>query len=187
MLEMSYTEQKLIAAVVSDGLRPVLAVSELGAPLRLLSLIKQCWGQDPNNRPCFTDIVAELSSIRDEVKNAEVKKIIVPEPTISAQLSIENNPSSQIYGGSVNWSTQGAEISSEISIVGALNTSTSYDFLNDESSYKPVLSWGSFAACGQRETMEDTHFLIPGICDLKDVYLFGVFDGHRGEQLVGKI
>ncbi|XP_057549795.1 protein kinase and PP2C-like domain-containing protein isoform X2 [Amaranthus tricolor] len=180
VLEMSYTEQKLIAAVVSDGLRPVLAVSELGAPLRLLSLIKQCWGQDPNNRPCFTDIVAELSSIRDEVKNAEVKKIIVPEPTISAQLSIENNPSSQIYGGSVNWSTQGAEISSEISIVGALNTSTSYDFLNDESSYKPVLSWGSFAACGQRETMEDTHFLIPGICDLKDVYLFGVFDGHRG-------
>lgn len=28
--------------------------------------------------------------------------------------------------------------------------------------------------------MEDTHFLLPQFCSDKDVYVFGIFDGHRG-------
>ncbi|XP_019103810.1 protein kinase and PP2C-like domain-containing protein isoform X2 [Beta vulgaris subsp. vulgaris] len=78
-LEMSYTEQKLIAAVVSDGLRPVMVDSESG---RILT-----------------------------------------------------------------------------------------GLLREQKFPARLLS---------RETMEDTHFLMPRICDQKDFYLFGVFDGHRG-------
>ncbi|KAJ6756544.1 PROTEIN PHOSPHATASE 2C [Salix purpurea] len=46
--------------------------------------------------------------------------------------------------------------------------------------YHPKLSWGSFATCGKRETMEDTHFLMPHMCNEKDIHAFGIFDGHRG-------
>lgn len=181
---MSYTEQKLIAAVVSDGLRPVMVDSESGAPLGLLSLIKRCWDADPDNRPCFTDIVSELQSIRDELKNMEDKKNIFVEANAFPQQFMEQSSNSQIYRENINWSTQGAEISSKTSLGMGSRKETTFDYPNDASSYIPVLSWGSFAACGQRETMEDTHFLMPRICDQKDFYLFGVFDGHRGEKIV---
>lgn len=180
VLEMSYTEQKLIAAVVSDGLRPVLVGSDTGAPLSLLSLIKRGWDADPDNRPSFTDIVSELKSICDEVKNMVEKKILSVEPTESAQQFMEQSSNSQLYGESINWSHQGAEISNKIYLGVTSSHATSFDYPNDISSYNPVLSWGSFAARGQRETMEDTHFLMPWICDQKDNYFFGVFDGHRG-------
>ncbi|XP_027173424.1 protein kinase and PP2C-like domain-containing protein isoform X2 [Coffea eugenioides] len=88
---MNYTEQKLTAAVVSEGLRPVLASSKLGASASVLSLIERCWDADPE-----------------------------------------------------------------------------------------IVSWGSFATCGRRETMEDRHFLMPHLCDEKDIHAFGIFDGHRG-------
>ncbi|XP_027155878.1 protein kinase and PP2C-like domain-containing protein isoform X3 [Coffea eugenioides] len=91
VLEMNYTEQKLTAAVVSEGLRPVLASSKLGASASVLSLIERCWDADPE-----------------------------------------------------------------------------------------IVSWGSFATCGRRETMEDRHFLMPHLCDEKDIHAFGIFDGHRG-------
>ncbi|GMP47247.1 hypothetical protein CsSME_00015099 [Camellia sinensis var. sinensis] len=49
-----------------------------------------------------------------------------------------------------------------------------------QKAYHPVLSWGSFGTCGRRETMEDTHFLMPHMCGEKDIHVFGIFDGHRG-------
>ncbi|GMP47272.1 hypothetical protein CsSME_00015104 [Camellia sinensis var. sinensis] len=49
-----------------------------------------------------------------------------------------------------------------------------------QKTYHPVLSWGSFGTCGRRETMEDTHFLMPHMCGEKDIHVFGIFDGHRG-------
>ncbi|XP_021748989.1 protein kinase and PP2C-like domain-containing protein isoform X1 [Chenopodium quinoa] len=178
VLEMNYTEQKLIAAVVSDGLRPVLADFESGAPLSLLSLIQRCWDADPNTRPSFTDVVSELKSICDEVKNMVEKNTSV-ERTASKQFMGQTS-NSQLYGESINWSNQGAEISKKIYLGVTSRTPASVDNPNDISSYNPVLSYGSFAACGQRETMEDTHFLNPWLCDQKNIYFFGVFDGHRG-------
>ncbi|XP_021745592.1 protein kinase and PP2C-like domain-containing protein isoform X1 [Chenopodium quinoa] len=179
VLEMNYTEQKLIAAVVSDGLRPVLADSESGAPSSLLSLIQRCWDADPNSRPSFTVVVSELKSICDEVKNMVEKKNISVERTASQQFMGQTS-NSKLYGESINWSNQGAEISKKIYLCVTSRTPASFDYPNDISSYNPVLSYGSFAACGQRETMEDTHFLNPWLCDQKNIYFFGVFDGHRG-------
>jgi serine/threonine protein phosphatase PrpC len=28
--------------------------------------------------------------------------------------------------------------------------------------------------------MEDTHFMLPHVSEEKDVFAFGIFDGHRG-------
>jgi hypothetical protein len=44
---MTYTAQQLTAAVVSQGLRPVLALPESGAPQKLLSLIQHFWDPHP--------------------------------------------------------------------------------------------------------------------------------------------
>ncbi|KAK9725968.1 hypothetical protein RND81_05G180600 [Saponaria officinalis] len=182
VLEMNYTEQKLVAAVASEGLRPVLASLESGVPLSLLSLITRCWDTDPNNRPPFTDVVVKLNSIWHEVKSMEEKQNTLSEQTVSSQKPMEqsSSSSSRLYGENINWFSEGERISSKLSLGVSLDTTTSTNYHHDASSYVPVLSWGSFATCGQRETMEDIHFVMPQFSDQKDIYLFGVFDGHRG-------
>ncbi|CAI9296650.1 unnamed protein product [Lactuca saligna] len=60
VLEMNYTDKQLTATVVSKGLRPGLAGTELGAPPRLLSLVQRCWEADMHNRSSFDDIISKL-------------------------------------------------------------------------------------------------------------------------------
>jgi len=64
VLEMTYTEQQLTAAVVSQGLRPALALPKSGVPSVLLSLIQRCWDSDPEKRPSFENIIDELNIIQ---------------------------------------------------------------------------------------------------------------------------
>ena len=61
---MTYTEQQLTSAIVSQGLRPALALPESGSPPSLLSLIQRCWDPDPEERPSFEDIIQELNVIQ---------------------------------------------------------------------------------------------------------------------------
>uniref|UniRef100_A0A2N9EGY7 Protein-serine/threonine phosphatase n=1 Tax=Fagus sylvatica TaxID=28930 RepID=A0A2N9EGY7_FAGSY len=148
VLEMNYTEQQLTAAVVSDGLRPVLAGPELGAPPKRQQR-KRRW-----------PLVNLRSSHDDQLMNATNKL--------------------RTYQESINWSTQGEHFSRRASCAADSTLSIWLDFSYDPLAYHPVLSWGSFATCGRRETMEDTHFLMPHMCNEKDIHLFGIFDGHRG-------
>ncbi|KAL0359658.1 UNVERIFIED_CONTAM: protein kinase and PP2C-like domain-containing protein [Sesamum angustifolium] len=74
VLEMNYTEQRLTAAVVSEGLRPVLAGPESGVPTGLLSLIHRCWDADPQNRPSLSDIVSELNVMLEYAETAGARK-----------------------------------------------------------------------------------------------------------------
>ncbi|XP_048435403.1 protein kinase and PP2C-like domain-containing protein isoform X2 [Pyrus x bretschneideri] len=180
VLEMNYTEQQLTAAVVSDGLRPVLADPESGVPPALLSVIQRCWDANSQNRPSFDDIVAELVII---LKHRE--KIKEPDSSFHDSLnSLGNQPidvgnNLQAYQEGINWFTQG-----ENSINRACEPKHGLEkwlqASNDTLAYHPVLSWGSFATCGRRETMEDTHFLLPHVCNERDIHVFGIFDGHRG-------
>ncbi|OWM78879.1 hypothetical protein CDL15_Pgr003050 [Punica granatum] len=183
VLEMNYTEQQLTAAVVSDGLRPVLAGPDLGVPDDISSLIKKCWDGNPHNRPSFNDIVMELDSILDR-RNRTKEEDISIEKFSSAQ--IDNNHVTETgsflsYQESINWSSQGAQFSKKASLA-ADNSVTRFwpETASVPSDYRPTLSWGSFATCGRRESMEDTHFLLPHMCNEKDVHMFGIFDGHRG-------
>lgn len=171
VLEMKYTEQKLTAAVASEGLRPVLAGPESGAPARLSSLINRCWDATPGSRPSFSDIVAELDSICEELNIRKNQALGRPK-------SVSESDKAQAFQESVDWFVQGQKISKAITSLDS-GMRTWCDDSNDNVAYHPVLSWGSFATCGRREAMEDTHFIMPRLFD-KDIHFFGIFDGHRG-------
>ncbi|KAK7267191.1 hypothetical protein RIF29_19856 [Crotalaria pallida] len=178
VLEMNYTEQQLTAAVVSDGLRPVLATEELGIPSTLLSMIQKCWDANPENRPSFDDIVKELDFIMEHRNINNGEDIHIRSHNLHPdQLADETL---QAYGESINWSTQGELLARSASSATNSGLRTWQDSCDEPLTFLPTLSWGSYATCGRRETMEDTHFVLPHMCDEKDLYAFGIFDGHRG-------
>ncbi|KDP31173.1 hypothetical protein JCGZ_11549 [Jatropha curcas] len=185
VLEMKYTEQQLTAAVVSGKLRPVLAGPRSGASTSILSLIQRCWDENPENRPSFTDIVLELGPILEHRKKSIEENLALGESSIlqDDQL-IDGVNNSRILHESVNWSTQGELSSKKASLVVNSGLRNWVDYLYDPLAYHPVLSWGSFATCGRRETMEDIHFLMPQICNEKDIHFFAIFDGHRGIRII---
>lgn len=179
VLEMNYTEQKLTAAVVSDGLRPVLAGPESGVPSTLVSLIQRCWDATSQNRPSFDDIVAELGSILEDRKRIKEPDIVygaAPNFPVDQHMDAANNL--HAYQEGIDWYIR-AENFTKRADESKSGTAVWPDASNDPWAYRPVLSWGSFATCGRRETMEDTHFLLPHMHN-EDIHVFGIFDGHRG-------
>lgn len=178
---MNYTEQQLTAAVVSEGLRPVLAGPDTCAPAILLSLIQRCWDAKPQSRPSFNDIIAALDPIMEHRNRVEEEKKAFSEHSNSHNnLFINDIGNHRAYQESVNWFTQGEHLSKRASVAEICNGKFLFGHLNDPLAYQPILSWGSFASCGRRETMEDTHFLVPHMCNINDIHTFGIFDGHRG-------
>ncbi|KAL5546796.1 hypothetical protein UlMin_006483 [Ulmus minor] len=180
VLEMNYTEQQLTAAVVSEGLRPVLSGPESSVPSTLLSLIQRCWDANPQSRPSFQDIVAEFGSISEHRKITEGAGVPGGTPITPKDQPLDVVNSIQAFQDDINWSTQGEQFSKRASCVTNSSLSNWLDSSHDTVAYHPVLSWGSFATCGRRESMEDTHFLIPHMCSERDIHVFGIFDGHRG-------
>ncbi|XP_057785766.1 protein kinase and PP2C-like domain-containing protein [Salvia miltiorrhiza] len=176
VLEMNYTEQQLTAAVVSEGLRPVLAGPESGASTSLLSLIKRCWDTDPQNRPSFSDIVLELDvMLRSGNRTDEKADTSASSITPRDHVDTTNTPS---YQEPLNWFSQGKDIRKSSYVPS--ESVTSAWLSSDDTVYCPVLSWGSFSTCGRRETMEDTHFMMPRFCNENNIHFFGILDGHRG-------
>ncbi|CAM8981929.1 unnamed protein product [Rhodiola kirilowii] len=177
VLEMNYNEQQLTVAVVSDGLRPSLAGDDIGATAALQSLIQRCWDANPKNRPSFKDIIEELEHIIKD--SAKGDKDISINSAFDGH-DTDRNQGSLTRHSSVNWHTLG-----QLKSTGASSPQTASGFpswldTSNHLGYHPVISCGSFATCGKRETMEDTHFLIPKMCNGGDVHMFGIFDGHRG-------
>ncbi|KAJ9566796.1 hypothetical protein OSB04_002762 [Centaurea solstitialis] len=177
VLEMNYTEQQLTAAVVSEGLRPALAGTELGAPSRLLSLIERCWDADIHIRPSFDDIITELDLIigTNKKRSTMEENNVVSESSSSDESTNIVQPSKE----PINWFVQG-KIYQNTTCSNGLRVKSWATRSDNSSLYLPVLSWGSFATCGRRETMEDTHFLMPHAWNEEDIHIFGIFDGHRG-------
>lgn len=170
---MTYTEQQLTAAIVSQGLRPALALPEFGAPPILLSLIQRCWDPDPEKRPSFEHIIDELNIVQKHLdSNASLP---------SSPVSKSQNGSIEVhhYQEALNWFKQG-ELFVKRSSRSDLTENLWPGCFGKSSEYHPTLSWGSFATCGRRETMEDTHFMLPHMSEEKYVFAFGIFDGHRG-------
>ncbi|KAE8702469.1 Protein kinase and PP2C-like domain-containing protein [Hibiscus syriacus] len=181
VLEMNYTEQQLTAAVSSGGLRPVLAGIDSGIPASMLSLIQKCWDANPQNRPSFDDIVLELDGILQQRKKMGKEGFSLQLSSIShGHQVIDSVKNLHTYQEKINWSTQGECLSKGTSFGVNSGLRMWLDSFDDSLAYLPLLSWGSFATCGRRESMEDTHFLMPFVCNEKDVHAFGVFDGHRG-------
>lgn len=174
VLEMTYTEQQLTASVVSQGLRPALALPESGAPPSLLSLIQRCWEPDPQQRPSFENIIEELNLIQ---------KILVTNSCAPSSHFVNKNQNGNAevhhYQEALNWFNQGEQLTNKANKLDYTVNPWS-DSFDQSPTYHPTLSWGSFATCGRRESMEDTHFMLPHMSEEKDVHSFGIFDGHRG-------
>lgn len=182
VLEMTYTEQQLTAAITSEGLRPVLAGPESGLPSSLLSLIQLCWDGNPAQRPSFDFLVKSLELIivqyKQEVlenKNRDGTSILDANQPCPTPVSC--NDQNQV---DINWSLQGAINAEKRQSDDQFTVKKWLKPLAEQAVYHPTLSWGSFATCGRRETMEDTHFLLPHLGNEKHVFAFGIFDGHRG-------
>ncbi|CAE6042063.1 unnamed protein product [Arabidopsis arenosa] len=181
VLEMNYTEQQLTAAIVSSGLRPALAETGLHLPKNLLSLIQNCWEADPSKRPSSDNVVLELESIWEQVRGKLQGHLL--EKTYNSQSDTDGADiikNSGEYRDTVNWSSQGECLSKKSSVSTVFDVKLWSTSIDDPSSYVPVISCGSFATCGRRESMEDTHFLMPHMCNEESIHLFAIFDGHRG-------
>ncbi|KAG7569969.1 Protein kinase domain [Arabidopsis thaliana x Arabidopsis arenosa] len=181
VLEMNYTEQQLTAAIVSSGLRPALAETGLHLPKNLLSLIQNCWEADPSKRPSSDNVVLELESIWEQVRGKLQGHLL--EKTYNYQSDTDGADiikNSGEYRDTVNWSSQGECLSKKSSVSTVFDVKLWSTSIDDPSSYVPVISCGSFATCGRRESMEDTHFLMPHMCNEESIHLFAIFDGHRG-------
>lgn len=176
---MNYTEQQLTAAIVSSGLRPALAETGLHVPKSLLALIQNCWGADPSKRPSLDDVVLELESLWELEREKQQSRFL--ETTSIARSGNEVDiKHTRDYGDNVNWSSQGECLSKKSSLSTVPDLKSWSSSTDGSSRYVPIVSWGSFATCGRRESMEDTHFLMPHMCNEENIHLFAIFDGHRG-------
>ncbi|KAJ4770425.1 protein kinase family protein / protein phosphatase 2C (PP2C) family protein [Rhynchospora pubera] len=172
VLEMTYTEQQLIAKVVSEGLRPVIATPESGYPASLITLIERCWNPDPLSRPSFQEIVEVLSVLHNKLK---------PIPTTKHGKSGESGTMKvNQYQEDVDWYKQGEKLGKKLEMQDRNGEVFTWLISSTDQTYRPTLSWGSFSTCGRRETMEDAHFMKPCMFDDHDIHAFGIFDGHRG-------
>jgi hypothetical protein len=185
VLEMTYTEQQLTASITSEGLRPVLAGPESGLPSSLLSLIKLCWDGNPAQRPSIDFLVKSLELIivqyKHEVlenKNRDGNALLDANQPCPAPISY--NAQNQV---DISWSLQGAITAEKLQSDDQFAVRKWLKPLAEQAVYHPTLSWGSFATCGRRETMEDTHFMLPHLGNEKHAFAFGIFDGHRGTLL----
>lgn len=189
VLEMNYSEQQLSSAVTSEGLRPVLAGPESGTPVELSTLIEQSWHGDPAKRPSFDYIVESLRETTAKLfSEKKLADTLVEKPDVSISSNIDKNGLEEVLNYTqqkrtdVNWASRAVEglgstfMEQSPSPPGWLNQAS------EDTSYVPVLSMGSFATKGARQTMEDTNFLKFQLGGTANVHAFGVFDGHRGPE-----
>ncbi|KAF3442186.1 hypothetical protein FNV43_RR16102 [Rhamnella rubrinervis] len=125
-----------------------------------------------------SDVYSFGVSIKKRMKGPNL--VLHEPPTSLCDQPIDVSNNFQCFQVGLSWSTQGELSSKEASCEVESSLTVWLDSSHDTSAYQPVLSWGSFATCGRRETMEDTHFLIPHLCNERDVHVFAIFDGHRG-------
>lgn len=182
---MNYSEQQLSSAVTSQGLRPVLAGPESGVPLELPTLIERCWHGDPAKRPSFDYVVDSLHEISAKLFS-QMKMTSVGKPDVSISSNTDKNGLEAVLNYTqqkrtdVNWASRAVEGLRSNTMEQSLSSPGWLNHTSEDSSYLPVLSMGSFATKGARQTMEDTNFLKFQLGGAANVHAFGVFDGHRG-------
>ena len=160
VLDMSYNEQDLCAAICTEYLRPALPEA---APTGLAELIEECWSHDPQSRPSMEDVQKRLAEIAMTELGVEVSMIeplwrSPPDAPPEEHVEELEPPRTDL----IRWPRS-----------------------NESREYCPTVSAGLFSTCGARgpDKMEDRHLMCFPICaDIANVHLMGVFDGHRGQE-----
>ncbi|CAI5485915.1 unnamed protein product [Closterium sp. Naga37s-1] len=165
VLEMDYSEQQLAAAITTFNLRP--NVPGISGPVteRLRSLIGKCWHPNINLRPSMSDVAHDIESILSGS---------VPFPIDHTQQPgiVHNQPDpSQAFPPEEILTSKNTVLSSKV-----------VDLAKKATAHASAISIGSFATSGAREKMEDRHFIKTFTVASSTIYMFGVFDGHRGYE-----
>lgn len=161
VLDLSYNEADLAAAVASEGLRPALPSGE-DVPPGLSPLLQACWCAAVDARPSAADVLAALQAAGGTLQGAAPEWLPPPPPppppppaeAIDKLLCGDGDPSLPPA-----W-----PVSHE---------------------HTPLVSAAALATAGARgvDKMEDRHLVaspLPGAPP--HAHLFAVFDGHRGAE-----
>jgi hypothetical protein len=69
----SFTRLQVVVSVVRDGLRPPISDSHATSPYA--DLMRQCWNEEPKNRPSFDEICVRLEEILTELASNEYARL----------------------------------------------------------------------------------------------------------------
>lgn len=181
VLETRFNEVRLRAAIVKNHLRPVLA---RGVPNEFKNLIQRCWHPDPVERPSFPEIVRIL------------KDILARGPQYLSQFSgstldIDN----QLVGASKGMTIDDSNpLFDEIKAHNLAPRKPIWEYTRtkspthamdvDTGNASLIVTAALSSTCGERgeDRMEDRSIVIPQIAGLQNTHLFGVFDGHGGQE-----
>lgn len=184
ILEMGYGRQELAAAVVSEGLRPILSPT---TPDAMLTVLDAGWHEDPAQRPTFEAISRDVLALaRDAPDTLQCSAYGM---AFSADDALPSTGKDAVEPGEL----EPGEHAHGADAVSTHDSGSSWlDLPLSISGYMPTLSSGSFITPGMRgaDHMEDTIIIDrlgmttpPGGPEREpDVYVFGVFDGHRGDE-----
>lgn len=174
VLETRFNEVKLRGAIVKNELRPVLAK---GISPEFSNLIERCWKHDVNERPNAHQIVNELQQLLDKGQDHLSTFYGSTMPSVhgngtSVSDDVENGVDGKVAENLIG--------EFENSIENATKPIW-YDVDNSKGlDVKGALS----STCGERgeDSMEDRSIVLHNAGNLKNTHVFGIFDGHGGQE-----
>lgn len=181
VLETRFNEVKLRGAIVKNHLRPVLA---RGVPEEFRALIQQCWHPDPVERPTFPQIVRLLRQILERgpryLSNFSGSTVDIDNHLAGVSRDMRIDDCNPIL----------TEIKSHMSaprkpIWEQKRTQSNGNGMEIDSYTMPLdITAALSSTCGNRgpDRMEDRSIVQSQLANLPNTHLFGVFDGHAGQN-----
>lgn len=181
VLETRFNEVKLRGAIVKNQLRPVLA---RGVPDEFRTLIERCWHPDPVERPTFPQIVQLLEGIL--ARGPQYMSTFT-----GTTLDIDNH----LAGASKRMTIDDSNpLLDEIKAHDCAPRKPIWEYMNkrpittrmdvDTPPSNLDVTAGLSSTCGERgpDRMEDRSIVVHQLAGIRNTHLFGVFDGHGGQE-----
>jgi protein phosphatase 1K len=177
VMDATYNEQSLLAAICYSHLRPPLDTVRFGEQLEMTNaraleawrqLIRTCWAPLKENRPTCQQVVETLQSII-------VQEFHIEPTTVKRKTLIDNCPAADAMNGNQ---------APPLKISKPSFPSPPADIHNRLSSDPKPLAIGSFATSGRRgpDKMEDRHAVTHAMLNDKTALtVITVLDGHGGQ------
>lgn len=183
VLETRFNEVKLRGAIVKNHLRPVLA---RGVPEEFRDMIEQCWHPDPAARLTFLQIASFLEAILargpEYLDQFSGTTLDIDEHLINKSENMTIDDSNPILD-----EIKSASVKPRLPIWEVTKSKPNGHSVMEVDTSEPQNLHASAAlssTCGARgpDRMEDRSIVIPNLAGLSNTHLFGVFDGHGGQE-----
>ena len=197
ILEMGYGRQELAAAVVSEGLRPILSES---TPAAVADILGRGWHAQPHARLSFDEATVRLDAILEDVrrhvpaKQGEGDGSVGSEEGSMARFVHQHSRHDERESahGTTDADTMVRESDSYLISSWLVEATSAAASSRSGIDFVPEVSSGRFITAGMRgeDKMEDAVIVEENFsfsqtsvsASQLPLHLFGVFDGHRGAQ-----